>query len=136
MLQGFDSWSTNRSETNTFSDLEGARIGIDASFYLNRLLSQSPSKEPLLPALGGLPFSLRANIENELQVFTNHNITPLFVFNGLDLGKRYQPFRASDNASRLHKEAWNLYDQRNSEKAVDTFGKSGMISKCQLLTRK
>lgn len=125
MIQDFDAWSSNRSETNNFSDLEGSTIGIEAAFYLHRLLSLPPAKEPLLSALGGYPFALRAHIENEIEILRGLQITPLFVFNGLDVGKKDRPFKASDDAARLNAEAWDLYHQHLAEKAVDTFGNSG-----------
>jgi hypothetical protein len=42
----------------------------------------------LLIALGGFPFALRSNIEQELQNFKALNIACVFVFDGLDFGRR------------------------------------------------
>ena len=126
MIHGFEAWSAGRCQTNSFSDLDGSTIGIDASFYLDRFLNQAPFKEPLVSALGGLPFALRTHIENELQTFTNHRITPLFVFHGLDVGRTFRPFKSSDDAAKTNAEAWRLYNEHHAEKAVETFGNSGV----------
>ena len=125
MLHEFDTWSSNRAETNSLSDLSGAAIGIEASFYLDRLLNQPPFKEPLLSALGGLPFSLKAHIENELSVFREHDIKPVFVFNGMNVAKKHRPFKHADDASRINANAWELYNRHEAEQAVQGFGKSG-----------
>lgn len=125
MIQDFDAWSSGRSETNSFSDLSGSVLAIEASFYLDRLLNQPPSKEPLLPALGGLPFSLRVYVQNDLDALSEYGIRPLFVFNGIEAGKKHSPFKDLEDAARLNDNAWELYNRHEAEQAVDSFGKSG-----------
>ncbi|KAK7736311.1 hypothetical protein SLS62_011453 [Diatrype stigma] len=61
---------------------------------------------------------------DDLQRWKTHNIQPLFVFNGLDVGKRDKSFRVSDEASRVTAEAWELYNQSEAERAVATFGEA------------
>lgn len=133
MLQDFDVWSVGRLEVSTFDELNSAVLAIEASFYLERLLTTAPAKEPLLSALGGLPFALKAHIENEIELLRKNGIRPLFVFDGLEVGKKYTPFRASDEAAGLNREAWDLYNLHQAEKAVDTFGSSGERKVTELL---
>lgn len=125
MIQDFDTWSSSRSETNSLRDLSGATVAIEANFYLDRLLNHPPTKEPLLSALGGLPFSLEAHVENELRVLQENDIQPIFVFNGMEAGKKHLPFKELEDAARLNGHAWDLYNRHEAEQAVDSFGKSG-----------
>lgn len=100
-------------------------VGVEAEHYLQRLLSTPPSKEPLLSALGGFPFALKSHIENELEHMQTAGFTPLFVFNGLDVGKKDQSGRREAEAAAANLRAWELYDQHQPVKAVETFGDSG-----------
>lgn len=129
MINDFEAWSAPRAERNPFSALDGAVLAIEATFYLERLLTSRPSKEPLLAALGGAPFALRTHIENELEILKSANISPVFVFKGLEVGKAYDPFAASNDAVGANVKAWELYDAHQPEPAVDTFGNSGMFVK-------
>lgn len=125
MIHDFENWSSPRAETNPFSDLNGAVLAIEASFYLERLLTFSPLKEPLLSALGGLPFSLKAHIENEIETLRTAQIKPIFIFNGMDVGKKDNPFQASNDAATRTLDAWDLYRQEQAPQAVEAFGNSG-----------
>jgi hypothetical protein len=53
-------------------------------------------------------------------------ITPTFIFNGLDLAckDRTTISRDSRQAARSLDEAWNLYSQSRADEAVAEFGKS------------
>lgn len=84
------------------------------------------TREALLGALGGFPFALRANIEKELHAFQNLGVGCIFVFNGLDFGKKEQ--RAQPQASRSFEQAWDLYDQQQADQVVDAFSSAGMSS--------
>lgn len=129
MIQDFAVWSASRSDRNPFSALEGAVLAIEASFYLERLLTHKNSKEPLLSAIGGQPFALRTRIEDQLEILKVAKITPVFVFRGLDVGKAYDPFAASNDAVRASGKAWDLYNvgtEAKANEAVEAFGTSGM----------
>ncbi|KAL2361646.1 hypothetical protein RJZ56_005463 [Blastomyces dermatitidis] len=121
----FDEWASGRAQTLPLSALKGAVIGIDASHYLDQHLNHHATKEPLLIALGGFPFSLKSNIEKELQALKNLNITCVFVFNGLDFGKRETDFSAQANSTRALEQAWELYDQKQADQVVDAFSSAG-----------
>ncbi|KAB2573175.1 DNA repair protein [Lasiodiplodia theobromae] len=124
MISTQDDWAANLAEHSKLEELSGCSVAIDAADHLNRLLNDPQWKEPLLPALGGLPFSMKRLVLDDLQRWKNHNITPFFVFNGLDFGKRDKSFRTSDEASRVTAEAWELYNQSEAERAVSTFGEA------------
>ncbi|KAJ6113118.1 XPG N-terminal [Penicillium capsulatum] len=104
-------------------------VGIDASFYLDRHLKNQSTREALLGALGGFPFALKANIEKELQTFKNLGVGCIFVFNGLDFGKKQKDLRNRAQAAsvRSFEQAWDLYDQQQADQVVDAFSNAGMI---------
>ncbi|EKG16520.1 DNA repair protein [Macrophomina phaseolina MS6] len=124
MISTHDDWAASLAEHSKLEELAGCSVAIDAADHLNRLLNDPQWKEPLLPALGGLPFSMKRLVDDDLQRWKNHKIQPLFVFNGLDIGRREKLFRTSDEASRVTAEAWELYNQSEAERAVTTFGEA------------
>lgn len=127
MIHDFEVWAAPRREINPFSDLAGAVLAIEADFYLDRLLSTT-SKEPLLAALGGIPFGLTEQIKSELRALQDANITPIFVFKGLETGRRSVQYKEANDVALANAEAWDLYSQHQAERAVETFGNSGRES--------
>ena len=57
----FREWANNESLTTTgpIDQLKDKRVVIDAEDFLETILTSQATREPLLPALGGLPFALR-----------------------------------------------------------------------------
>lgn len=129
MINGFEEWATSLSEWYEIEQLNGAVIAIEAADYLNNLIRNPNTIEALLPALGGLPFSLRGFVLKDISILKSHGISPIFIFSGLDVGKddnkRDAAFHASDEAARIHASAWLQYDQHKPEEAVKTFKESG-----------
>ncbi|KAJ5783035.1 XPG N-terminal [Penicillium paradoxum] len=126
-IRPLDEWAVGRTQSLPLSALKGAVVGIDASHYINQHLVNQSTREALLGALGGFPFALRANIEKELQVFKSLGVACIFVFNGLEFGKKEQ--RAQPPAaSRSFEQAWDLYDQQQADQVVDAFSSAGMLS--------
>ena len=125
LFRSFDEWANGRGQTLSLSVLKGASIGVDASHYLDQHLNHHATKEPLLIALGGFPFALKANIEKELQALKAAGITCVFVFNGLDFGKREPDFSAQAESSRALEQAWEFYDQQQADQVVDAFSSAG-----------
>jgi hypothetical protein len=113
-----------RTHSLPLSALKDTVLGIDASHYINQHLLNQSTREALLGALGGFPFALRANIEKELQIFKNLGVGCIFVFNGLEFGKREQ--RAHPETQRSFEAAWELYDQQQADRVVDAFSNAGM----------
>ena len=112
-------------------ELAGYKIAIEASWYLQNLLDTPPAKEPLLSALGGLPFWLKAEIEEDLDQWKKYNVTPLFIFDGLSIvGKEEMVLRTAKDGARRSEEAWGLYNvaktPEQTKDAVTAFGNSGM----------
>ncbi|KAK4870601.1 hypothetical protein LT330_004949 [Penicillium expansum] len=125
-IRPLDEWVVGRTQSLPLSALKGAAIGIDASHYINQHLVNQSTREALLGALGGFPFALRTNIEKELQTFKNLGVATIFVFNGLEFGKKEH--RAQPAASRSFEQAWDLYDQQQADQVVDAFSSAGMIT--------
>lgn len=129
--EAFREWlrSENLIQTVTLDEFEGATIGFDAEDYINTLLQRESTREPLLPALGGLPFALTDHIDRDLEeIRSNFQKGPVFVFNGIDLEvhDRRTISKESQKALRILDDAWNVYNQGNGQQAVDLFGKTCM----------
>jgi hypothetical protein len=111
-----------------FADMQNAHIGVEAVYYLQRMIDNPPALEALLPALGGEPFALRAHIENELELWKSNNITPLFVFEGQSTaGKQEVDMRKAKVALQNTERAWDDYNINKADDAVKRFGRSGKI---------
>ncbi len=116
-------------------EIKGYTIAIEATWYLNGLLNTPPSKEPLLSALGGLPFWLKVEIEDDLDQWEKCELTPLFVFDGISMiGKEEMSLRAAKDAARRNDAAWALYcnavSKEQTTEAVTAFGNSGSSHIC------
>lgn len=122
MLRDFDEWSTALSEATQLEALSNSRVGIEAAYYLSKLITKPTGTEPLWAALGGLPFRLRREVDNELDVLQSLNITPIFIFPGLHVGTKNTTTRASEALSNYSNEAWTNYDAHNADGAVSKFG--------------
>ncbi|CBF90248.1 MKT1 family protein [Aspergillus nidulans FGSC A4] len=127
-IRPLDDWVSGisaRTSSLPLSALKGAVVGIDASHYISQHLLHPSTREPLLIALGGFPFALRSNIEKELQVFKDLGVGCVFVFNGLDFGKKNQRPQAHHETVRAFEHAWELYDQQQADQVVDAFSSVG-----------
>lgn len=123
-----DDWIDKRAQSLPLSTLADTAVGVDASHYLKQHLVNLSTKEPLeplVPAHGGLPILLRANIEKQLDVFLAAKITPIFVFDGLDFPQRSTQSGANTESSRLFDTAWDLYNRNEGGQAVATFSVAG-----------
>ena len=49
------------------SALRGARLAVDAPYWIRRILKRLPQQEPLLEATGGVPAALGHAVERELK---------------------------------------------------------------------
>jgi XPG N-terminal domain len=94
-------------QTLPLSVLSDSRLGIDASYYLQLLMDNPPSREPLLAA-GGLPLALTQRIESDLRALEKLRIKPVFVFPGVLPNKRWKPHYHSERveACRDRRDAW------------------------------
>lgn len=125
MIRDFVQWTATFAETSDLEQLSGCRVGVEAADYLSqRILNHSRAKEPLVPALGGLPLALKQHIEEDLESFRNAGIEPWFVFSGLDITKQDSPFGQKADEAAVNANAWNLYDSHQAEASVAKFGES------------
>jgi hypothetical protein len=109
------------------SVLADSRLGIDASYYLQLLTDNPPSREPLLAATGGLPLALTQRIESDLRALEKLRIKPVFVFPGLTPNKRGKQLHhlEHNDACRDRRDAWAKYESGQEEAATKLFeGKS------------
>lgn len=88
---------------------------------MTRALTVSNKREPLVNAIGGYPCSLEAAVDSFVAGLKSHNITPIFVFKGLDLVAQDKPFSRPDQKLQRREYAWSLYDKGQGEQAVMTF---------------
>jgi hypothetical protein len=125
MIRDFVQWTATLGETGELEQLRNCRVGIEAAEYLNqRILNHPRAKEPLVPALGGLPLALTQHIEDDLANFRTFDIEPYFVFSGLDITKQDDPFRQKIEEAAVNINAWTLYDSHEAEASVAKFGQS------------
>ncbi|KAK5119019.1 hypothetical protein LTR62_000230 [Meristemomyces frigidus] len=124
----FKAWVRNEAleSTGKLDQFRDTAFGIDADEYLDTLLTNTLTKEPLLPALGGLPFALAKHVDDDLESFTAAGIKPVFVFNGLQTGSKDKAgvLREVRKAAADLDDAWSIYDQGRGEEAVAAFGKA------------
>lgn len=126
LVRPFDDWVNGRRQSLPLSALKGAVVGIDASHYITQHLTNQSTREALLGALGGFPFALKNNIEKELQAFKSLGVGYIFVFNGLQFGKKEHRTSTSPASVRSFEQAWDLYDQQQADQVVDAFSNAGM----------
>ncbi|CAK47273.1 hypothetical protein CBS115989_334 [Aspergillus niger] len=124
-IRPLDEWAATRTQSLPLSALKGAVVGIDASHYISQHLLQPSTREPLLVALGGFPFALKSNIERELKAYKDLGVACIFVFNGLDFGKKDQRPHVQQESVRAFEQAWDLYDQQQADQVVDAFSSAG-----------
>ena len=126
MITGFQEWATQSSTLQKwpFSSLEGRGIAIDAETYVDKILSGESTKEPLLPALGGLPFLIESTLSDHIEQLRAAKIKVVFVFNGQGTNDQHKALQTALRHSKNVDEAWNLYNASDPEKAVAQFGNS------------
>lgn len=100
----------------------GVWIGVDAEEYLAEHLAVRA--EPLIPALGGLPFSLKAKVDEDIELFKQVGISLHFVFNGLEYTCRDRAniLKASNRSFEALDHAWKVYDAGRADDSVSAFG--------------
>ncbi|KAH6642344.1 temperature dependent protein affecting M2 dsRNA replication-domain-containing protein [Boeremia exigua] len=129
MIRDFEAWNANIGELSELQELGGCRVAIEAAHYLqHRILSHPRAREPLVPALGGLPLGMKQYIEEDLNTFESLQIEPWFVFSGLDITKPDDPFQQKQREAGVNTVAWNLYDSNQAEASVAKFGESTYVT--------
>lgn len=124
MIAGFNEWAAS-AQVGTVLPLKilhNHRLGIDAEDYIKNLLSNVPTREPLLPALGGLPFSLRETLEKHINLLKGYGVEPIFIFNGLSHNGQEDKMQAMVAAQKTINNAWRLYGDSQPDQAVNEFG--------------
>jgi hypothetical protein len=129
MIRDFDNWNSSLGEVSQLEEFAGCTIAVEAADYISTYILNHQWKEPLLPALGGVPFGMKNRVEADLQKFKAFRITPIFVFSGLDFGEKEDVFRLSEVAAEVNEQAWDLYGKHQAELAVARFGESGMSAR-------
>jgi hypothetical protein len=125
MIRDFVQWTASFGETGDLEELRNCRVGIEAAEYLSqRILKHPRAREPLIPALGGLPLALEQHIQDDLHTFRSLEIEPYFVFSGLDITKQGDPFSQKGLEATVNADAWTLYDSHEAEASVAKFGES------------
>ena len=131
MIGSFEEWAQDLQQAGPLDQLRNHYVGIEAAEYLRLLPKlqidgiQRKILEELPAALGGYPFGYEAVIQRTIDIWREYNITPIFIFSGLDVGKRDSTtWRTYEDAIRTHILAWNEYDNGHGQTAVNLFGQS------------
>lgn len=115
---------TLNPRAHSLSDLEDCSIAVDATYYLQLHLDALPGNEPLLPALGGLT-GIQGRIENELDLWKAHRITPFFIFDGQSVvGQEETAVKRGLEGIAKTDVAWELYFNSRADEAVAAFGQN------------
>jgi hypothetical protein len=122
-VQKFDLWASKHVEYCPLQMLNDAVIGVDASYYLNLRLNGN-NEEPLKHALGGLPFTFKKAVEEDITFLRQKGITLVFVFDGLDYVNKTLPDSQSVESSRVQDGAWHHYLTGDSKRTVTDFAKA------------
>ncbi|KAJ7114054.1 XPG I-region protein [Mycena epipterygia] len=124
-IKHLENFLLERKHLQTFqlSVLSDSRLGIDASYYLQQLTDNPPSREPLLAATGGLPLALTQRIEADLRALEKLRIKPVFVFPGLTPNRRWKAHAGQENtdACRDRRDAWAKYEAGQEDAATKLF---------------
>lgn len=118
----------NWSRNEDLKSFMNATILVEASHYIEAFIyhDATTTSEPLLTALGGCPFTLRKNIEADLDHWKANHMTPIFVFEGQStVGKDEMAQRTAIRGAILNSEAFGHYEGNDVVRAVKTFGQSG-----------
>jgi hypothetical protein len=112
-------WAAPRIQIFPLASLRQAVIGVDASHYLDLRLNDPTHGEPLLNAVGGDPYTLKASLREDLQAFQAVDATLIFVFNGLDYkNKELHTSPKSYATLKAHKDGWKEYYNKDNGKDV------------------
>lgn len=103
--------------------LSDSRLGIDAAYYINQLLENPSTREPLLAATGGAPLTITSKIEADLRALDRLRIKPVFVFPGLTPNRRQRNQNQNEHLDtcRARYDAWSKYESGNEEQATRLF---------------
>jgi hypothetical protein len=116
--------NTCASRAHPLNELEDCAIAVDATYYLQLHLDVLPGNEPLLPALGGLT-GIQGRIENELDQWKAHRITPFFIFDGQSIAGQDETAVKRGLANCIKTDiSWDLYFNGRADEAVSAFGQS------------
>ncbi|CAG8474579.1 15153_t:CDS:10 [Funneliformis caledonium] len=136
MIRHFEIFTVERRlvQISQLSSLKDTRLGIDGTHWLRKLL-QTSAKESATTALGGIPIGLRSAIEKELELIKSYGITPVFVFNGLNIIRKDKPFSTEDTRPSKRAQAWEAYEKGRVEQAYSSWASavSGFVHQPDLL---
>lgn len=124
-VQKLDTWAAKFVQTFPLSVLKDSVIGVDATYYLDLRLNEN-KEEPLKSALGGVPFALRAAIEDDIQAAKDAGVTLIFVFDGLQFVNKPPPSSSSTASKSAHEEGWRHYLAGDATSPVTDFGRASM----------
>jgi len=99
--------------------LRGVRVGVDAVFWLRTIQAL---KDPFADALGGIPPGIFGFVDKELEHFQRHEITPLFVFQGVAPGPQHSMFVS--RVEEQMRKAWTHLATGNRAEAQKCFALS------------
>ncbi|KAK5939190.1 hypothetical protein PMZ80_008493 [Knufia obscura] len=122
-IRKLETWAAKFVNTLPLSSLDGAVIGVDASYYLDQCLNEN-NEEPLKVALGGIPFTLTARIEEDLQAARDAGVKLIFIFDGLDYVNKTPAGAESSESQAAHESGWTHYLQGDPKSTVQDFGKA------------
>jgi len=99
--------------------LRQIKMGMDAVFWLRSIQAL---KDPFADALGGTPPGIFGFVDKELEAFKRHEITPLFVFQGVAPGPQHSMFVS--RMDQQMEQAWTFLAKGMKSEAQKCFAMS------------
>ncbi|KAJ1951246.1 hypothetical protein FBU59_000273 [Linderina macrospora] len=133
-IRGFDVYLQQASllQETRLSALSNTRLGIDGNNWLRLLLTGVRSGEPT--AIGGVPQALENAVSKELEFYSKHKITPIFVFSGLAISrKENRPNLRDDRRSEQRNDAWAHYWKSHHEQAMYGWSTAGIPAQADMV---
>ena len=129
MLRDAELWYRDLSETASLEEIRGCRVAIDAEHFLQTsALFKTGHCEPLVAALGGLPFTFEEVLASELKNFDKLKLEVEFIFPGVDVSLSDSRERRRLQGVAINEEAWDLYDSNLADQSVEKFGLSSELA--------
>jgi hypothetical protein len=123
VVQSVQEWAAARPQSLPLSALKDATIGVDASYYLDLRLNKT-GREPLLHALGGLPYSLKSVVEQDIEILQGLGISLVFVFDGLDFRNKEQSSLKTLANLRANEDGWQHYLEGDADLTAQDFARA------------
>ena len=101
--------------------------------YIHTILANANTSEPFVAAMGGPPVGLLSKMEGDLRLLERLRIKPVFVLSGLTPATKIKPFMLEDPRVSLRSQAWEYYDEGNTDRMQELLLQSASVDVTDLI---